>query len=175
VFDWYYVGQYGQLGPLSEEQMIELIESGVVVPETYVWKRGMNDWVRADSITAFRSLLVPNLPTPPPAPHAETTRTHQSIPQMDPVSKYAMQSYYSQGSLGHHGLVSPSSRVLAGILQIFLPGVGRMYLGYTAIGVLQLVLTLCTFGMLWLWPFIDGILILAGTVKYDGYGRLLRD
>lgn len=86
-----------------------------------------------------------------------------------------MRSYYGSGSVELGGVTSPSSRVLAGVLQILLPGVGRMYLGYTAIGVLQLVLTICTIGILWIWPIVDGILILAGAVKHDGYGRVLTD
>jgi TM2 domain-containing membrane protein YozV len=68
---------------------------------------------------------------------------------------------------------SDRSRTAAGILQIFLPGVGRMYLGYTAYGVLQLFLALCGVGFLW--SFIDGIIILTGGVKLDGYGRHLQD
>lgn len=58
---------------------------------------------------------------------------------------------------------------------MFVPGVGRMYLGYWAQGVIQLVVTIVTCGVLWIWPFIDGILMLAGSVKLDGYGRRLED
>jgi TM2 domain-containing membrane protein YozV len=54
------------------------------------------------------------------------------------------------------------------------PGVGRMYMGYGAIGVLQLVLTLCG-GVGYIWSFIDGIIILSGGVKMDGYGRQMKD
>lgn len=68
MFDWYYVGRYGQLGPLNEEQMIELIESGVITAGTYVWKRGMTDWVYADSVPRFAPHLGPStIPPPPPA------------------------------------------------------------------------------------------------------------
>ena len=65
---------------------------------------------------------------------------------------------------------SDRSRAVGGVLQLF-PGVGRMYLGYWAHGVLQLVFTLCGFGLLWSW--VDGLYILAGGVKLDGYGRRL--
>jgi TM2 domain-containing membrane protein YozV len=69
---------------------------------------------------------------------------------------------------------SDKSRTAGGILQIIIPGVGRMYLGYSAIGVLQLLLSFCA-GVGWLWSVIDGIIILAGGVKMDGYGRYLTD
>ncbi|RYD41081.1 MAG: TM2 domain-containing protein [Verrucomicrobiaceae bacterium] len=73
------------------------------------------------------------------------------------------------------GLRSDRSRTAAGLLQLFVPGAGRMYLGYFAYGVLQLVLFVATCGFLYLWSFIDGIIILTGGLKFDGYGRHLND
>ena len=69
-------------------------------------------------------------------------------------------------------MTSDRSRVLAGVLQLLIPGVGRFYLGYSAYGVMQLVLFPCGF-VGWLWSVIDGIVILSGGVKLDGYGRQL--
>lgn len=69
------------------------------------------------------------------------------------------------------------SRIAAGVLGIFLGGFGvhRFYLGYTTIGIIQLVVTLVTFGVGHLWGFVEGILILAGTINQDAEGRPLRD
>ena len=69
--------------------------------------------------------------------------------------------------------LSDKSKILAGLLQIFLGsfGVGRFYLGYTGLGVAMLLLSWLTFGI---WPLIDGILILLGKVP-DRQGRTLRD
>ncbi|SDW22598.1 TM2 domain-containing protein [Amycolatopsis xylanica] len=70
---------------------------------------------------------------------------------------------------------SPKSRMVAGVLQIVFPfGTGRFYTGHTGIAVAQLLVTLFTFGIGAIWPFIDGILLLAngGT---DPFGRRLRD
>ena len=72
--------------------------------------------------------------------------------------------------------VSDKSKLVAGLLAIFLGGfgIGRFYIGDTKIGVLQLVVTLITCGAGSLWGLIDGILILVkGGV--DGQGRPLRD
>ena len=44
----------------------------------------------------------------------------------------------------------------------------------STIGVLQLVVTIFTFGFGGLWGFIDGILILTGNVP-DAQGRTLRE
>ncbi|MFE2998851.1 NINE protein [Nocardia sp. NPDC059246] len=67
---------------------------------------------------------------------------------------------------------SDKSKLTAGLLQIFIGhfGVGRFYLGYTTIGVLQLI----TCGGCGVWSLIDGILMLTGKVP-DLQGRPLRD
>jgi TM2 domain-containing membrane protein YozV len=72
--------------------------------------------------------------------------------------------------------LSDKSKLVAGLLQIFLGGfgIGRFYLGYTTIGVLQLVVSLLTCGIGAVWPLIDGILIIVGHVP-DAQGRTLRD
>lgn len=69
------------------------------------------------------------------------------------------------------------SKVAAGLLQIFLGGlgIGRFYLGYTGIGVAQLLVTLFTCGVGGIWPFIDGIMILTGSVPTDANGVPLKD
>jgi Domain of unknown function (DUF1707)/TM2 domain len=67
---------------------------------------------------------------------------------------------------------SDRSKVIAGLLQLFLPiGIGRLYSGHAAIGLAQLFLSL--FGIGVLWAFIDGIVILAGRPT-DARGRPLR-
>lgn len=69
---------------------------------------------------------------------------------------------------------SDKSKVVSGVLQLFLPfGVGRFYSGHVGLGVAQLLVTLFTFGIGALWPFIDGIVILAGNAV-DPQGRPLR-
>jgi len=69
------------------------------------------------------------------------------------------------------------SKLVAGLLQIFLGsfGVGRFYLGYTGIAIGQIAATWLTCGLGGIWPFIDGILILTGSVKTDANGVPLAD
>lgn len=69
---------------------------------------------------------------------------------------------------------SDKTKLVAGLLQILIPlGIGRFYMGDTKTGVWQLVVTILTCGIGALWPFIDGIMILAGDPK-DPQGRPLR-
>src|SRR5574344_314284 len=69
------------------------------------------------------------------------------------------------------GIVGGKSRLVAGLLNIFLPGIGRLYLGYIGIGVAQLLL--CFIGVGAIWSLIDGILILTGSVVQDADGNQL--
>ncbi len=69
------------------------------------------------------------------------------------------------------------SKLAAGLLGIFVGGFGvhRFYLGYIGIGVVQIIVTLITFGVGALWGFIEGILILAGAMNKDAEGRPLKE
>jgi TM2 domain-containing membrane protein YozV len=70
---------------------------------------------------------------------------------------------------------SDKSRIVAGVLQLVVPlGIGRFYMGYTGLGVAQLLVTIFTCGVGALWPFIDGILILVNDDVTDVDGRPLR-
>lgn len=74
---------------------------------------------------------------------------------------------------------SEKSKVIAGLLQLIglfgLVGIGRIYLGQTGFGVLQLVVGLVTCGTgAIIWGIVDAVLILTGNVR-DRQGRPLRD
>jgi TM2 domain-containing membrane protein YozV len=64
------------------------------------------------------------------------------------------------------------------LLGILLGGLGvhRFYLGYIGIGIAQIIVTICTFGVGHFWGLIEGILILTGsTITTDAEGRPLKD
>jgi TM2 domain-containing membrane protein YozV len=75
--------------------------------------------------------------------------------------------------------LSDKSKVIAGLLQLLglfgLVGIGRIYLGDTKLGIIQLVVGLltCTIGAI-VWGIIDAVLILTDKVR-DPQGRPLRD
>ncbi|MBR2087821.1 MAG: TM2 domain-containing protein [Oscillospiraceae bacterium] len=73
-------------------------------------------------------------------------------------------------------IMEQKSKLTAGLLGIFLGGFGvhRFYLGYTKMGIIQIVVTLVTCGMGSLWGFVEGILILCGnTITTDANGNPL--
>ncbi len=86
-----------------------------------------------------------------------------------------------------YGYPQAKSKIVAGLLGLFLGGLGihRFYLGFTKVAVIQLVLTIVVsiftvgFGLFFvgLWGFIEGIMILAGAANFqrDAHGIPLRD
>jgi len=67
------------------------------------------------------------------------------------------------------------SQLAAGLLGVFLGGLGvnRFYLGYVGIGIAQILVTIFTCGIGWIWGFIEGILILTGNINKDAQGEPL--
>ncbi|GHH83054.1 TM2 domain-containing protein [Streptomyces sp. CB03911] len=67
---------------------------------------------------------------------------------------------------------SDKSKVVAGVLQIFLGGfgAGRFYTGHTGMAIAQLL----TCGGLGVWALIDGIIFLTSNDRTDAQGRLLK-
>jgi TM2 domain-containing membrane protein YozV len=67
---------------------------------------------------------------------------------------------------------SDKSKIVAGILQLFLGtlGIGRFYVGSVGVGIAQLL----TCGGLGFWALIDGIIFLTSNDRTDGQGRVLR-
>lgn len=69
--------------------------------------------------------------------------------------------------------------MIAGVLQLIglfgIVGIGRIYIGDTKLGVIQLIVGLltCTVGAI-IWGIVDAVLILTDKVR-DPYGRPLRD
>lgn len=105
----------------------------------------------------------PNPGYPPPAPPGA---------YYDPLAPY-----------GRHPVTgepySDKSKVIAGLLQLLglfgILGIGRFYLGYTALGVAQLLVGIFTCGVgAIIWGLIDAILLLTDKVR-DPQGRPLRD
>lgn len=87
------------------------------------------------------------------------------------------------GGAGQYGVdpatglpLSDKTKLVAGLLQIFLGGfgAGRWYTGHTGLAIGQIAATWLTCGLGAIWPLVDGILILVngGT---DAQGRKLRD
>lgn len=109
---------------------------------------------------------------PPPGQYSPPPAGVYPPPYADPAAPY-----------GRHPLtgepLSDKSKVVAGLLQLLglfgLVGIGRIYLGYTGLGVAQLIVGLVTCGIgAVIWGIIDAVLLLTDKVR-DPQGRPLRD
>jgi endogenous inhibitor of DNA gyrase (YacG/DUF329 family) len=97
-----------------------------------------------------------------------TAAAHEAptMPYPPRVPEYAVQA----------SVYSWRNRWVAGVLAIFfgLFGVHRFYLGYTGIGILQIIVTGFTLGTVTsIWALIEGILCFCGAMT-DAEGRPLR-
>ena len=66
----YYISVNGaQAGPYNMQQMAQMVKSGQLTSQTYVWKQGMENWAFAKEVQELNSLFAPPIPgTPPPPP-----------------------------------------------------------------------------------------------------------
>ncbi|MCW2766076.1 MAG: hypothetical protein JWO11_2035 [Nocardioides sp.] len=132
----------------------------------------------------------PNQPPPPPPPpygeQAPAPQPNYGEPPSQPA--YGQQQYappgaapYGASAAAPYGVhptlgipYSDKSKIVAALLQILIPlGIGRFYIGDNKTGTWQLVVTILTCGIGALWPFIDGIIMLASDSK-DAQDRPLR-
>ena len=90
-----------------------------------------------------------------------------------PPGNYAITPGAPYGIEPRSGLpYSDKQKLVVGLLQLMFPGVGRIYAGYTGIGIAQLVsLFFCVGGI---WGIVDAVLILSGKVP-DAEGKPLRE
>ena len=132
---------------------------------------------------------VPPPYTPPPPPSAEQPPppAEQQVPPPygqpaapPPAGGYAPYGASPAAPWGVHPVTgvpySDKSKLVAGLLQIFLGGfgIGRFYIGDNKTAVWQIVVTVLTCGIGSLWGLIDGIIMLATDNVTDAQGRPLR-
>lgn len=106
---------------------------------------------------------------PPPGypPPGYQQPDYQKPPGFPPGDPHALYGYDPYGRP-----YSDKSKIVAGILQLFLGsfGIGRFYVGSVGIGIAQLL----TCGGLGFWALIDGVMYLVSNDRTDDQGRILR-
>ena len=56
--DWYYAENGQSVGPFSEEQMWQFLRTNKIYGETYVYKKGLPDWIPLKQSELFEVLLM---------------------------------------------------------------------------------------------------------------------
>jgi TM2 domain-containing membrane protein YozV len=119
-------------------------------------------------------------PPPPPsapaaggysAPPTYSTAGAQPVPAAGGAASLLSPMWQGPGTAPPPGW-QPKQKIVAGILGILLGGFGihSFYLGNSKKGIIQIVASVVTCGLLGLWGFIEGIMILIGNVNTDAYG-----
>ena len=85
---------------------------------------------------------------------------------------------FAQGAAPAPAAAQPAGgkqKIVAGLLGIFLGAYGahNFYLGNTKKAIIQIVVTIVTCGLGSLWGFIEGIMILTGSINTDVNGNPL--
>ena len=178
---YFVIGQDGsRYGPADVDTLVAWAREGRLVAQTTLIERGTDRRLVARDISAIAAVL-----TAPPSPQAVPqavriergdypTMTHPghrpgAMPPTPPM-RHPVDLYYGSRPLSHR------SKLVAGLLGIFLGwlGVHRFYLGYTAVGLIQLVLGILSCGISGIWGLVEGIVCLTGGMP-DADGRELRD
>lgn len=143
---WYYEQNGNRIGPVDEATMRGLIANRVISIDTLVWTNGMANWTPLQ-----QTQLAAGLPVPPPMSYSAP-----SSPQYKPVEPT------------HHP--EAKDRVAYVLLAVLLGiGIHNFYAGYTTRGIIQLLVSILSCGILWFFIWIWSI-IEACTVTQDANG-----
>lgn len=143
---WYYEQNGNRVGPVDEATMRSLIANRTISIDTLVWTNGMANWTPLQ-----QTQLAAGLPVPPPMSHSAPT-----TPQYHPIPSQ------------HHP--DAKDRVAYVLLAVLLGiGIHNFYAGYTTRGIIQLLVSILSCGILWFFIWIWSI-IEACTVTQDANG-----
>lgn len=56
---WYYVQNNDRLGPVSEEQLKQLLINGPLTAQSYIWRKGFENWSKAAEVAEFSTIFAP--------------------------------------------------------------------------------------------------------------------
>jgi TM2 domain-containing membrane protein YozV len=167
---YFYAENDQQRGPLSAAELIALRLS----PATLVWRDGLANWQRLDSVPELTELLRQSAPPPPSiqpgsAPIPPVTPTAPFPPgQPQP---FAIPIGYTNAPPR-----DDSKRIVAGIFGLLMGALGihKFILGYTGAGLVMCLITVftCGYGALIFGPigFVEGIIYLSASDE-DFYQR----
>ena len=141
---WYYEQNGNRIGPVDEATMRSLIANRTISIDTLVWTNGMANWTPLQ-----QTQLAAGLPVPPPMPGNPPASPYHASPSHHPDAKDRV------------------AYVLLAVLIGF--GVHNFYAGYTNRALIQLLVSILTCGIGWIFMWIWGI-VEACTVTQDANG-----
>lgn len=143
---WYYEQNGNRIGPVDEATMRQLISDRTISIDTLVWTNGMANWSPLQ-----QTQLAAGLPVPPPMSQTATiSLQYHSVPSQ------------------HHP--DAKDRVAYVLLAVLLGcGIHNFFAGYNTKGIIQLLVSVLSCGILWFFMWIWAI-VEACTVTQDANG-----
>ena len=143
---WYYEQNGNRIGPVDEATMRSLISDRTISIDTLVWTNGMANWTPLQ-----QTQLAAGLPVPPPMSQTATiSLQYHSVPSQ------------------HHP--DAKDRVAYVLLAVLLGcGIHNFFAGYNTKGIIQLLVSVLSCGILWFFMWIWAI-VEACTVTQDANG-----
>jgi TM2 domain-containing membrane protein YozV len=143
---WYYEQNGNRIGPVDEATMRQLIADRTISIDTLVWTNGMANWSPLQ-----QTQLAAGLPVPPPMSQTATiSLQYHSVPSQ------------------HHP--DAKDRVAYVLLAVLLGcGIHNFFAGYNTKGIIQLLVSVLSCGILWFFMWIWAI-VEACTVTQDANG-----
>ncbi len=141
-------GDGKEYGPISYDQVQNWIREGRANAQTMIHTDTNSKWMPLGQCPKFASMV-------------------GGSPMANPNINQPM---------AHHP--NAKSKIAAGVLGLLIGSLGihRFYLGYTGIGIAQIIVTFATCGAGALWGFIEGVMILTGSsITTDADGIPLKD
>jgi hypothetical protein len=88
---WYYVTGGVTYGPVTSGHLQALAQAGTVVPDTLVWRQGLDGWQPAKKVRGLYAKGSPPSPPPPPAPQKQDTFAEMvQIPLRSPRNQWKL-------------------------------------------------------------------------------------
>ena len=78
--DWFYGKDSTQHGPVSEQEIRNLISSGQIDINTIIWREGMTDWLPMKDVAEFQALSNSGTPTQGSQPYTTPTVSNTAAP-----------------------------------------------------------------------------------------------
>ncbi len=128
---WYYGNAGKQQGPVNRVELFALVKQGQLTADDYVWREGMDDWMKATVVNGLFETL-----QPPKEPQAEESQAETATPpQPPPMEEQGQQNqqnyeqHYQQPQQGQPYQQPPATpkkhrvtgmQITAGVLQFLL-------------------------------------------------------
>jgi hypothetical protein len=80
---WFYVQEGRRKGPLAVAELVALILGGAVPEDTLIWRAGLGEWVKANSVEEIQRELPPPIPNRAGADQGALSREEALAEELD--------------------------------------------------------------------------------------------